>query len=166
MIKSIITKKAEVRNSEINGIGTFAKERIYKGEMVFIKGGHILTKETMFSINKIDGYWPISDEYVIAAKREEEFKDVKVYVNHSCNPNCGIHGEITCVAMRDIDVGEELTMDYAMIDNEENSFICHCGANNCRHIVTGFDWKIKELQDRYGNFFAQYLLDKIYNEDK
>ena len=86
---------------------------------------------------------------------------MKLHNNHSCDPNCGMHGEITFVAIRDIEAGEELTVDYAFIDNEDYSFECHCGSENCRHTVTGFDWKIKELQDKYYPYFAQYLKDKI-----
>lgn len=72
-----------------------------------------------------------------------------------------MHGEITFVAIRDIFPGEELTVDYAFIDNEDYSFECHCGSPLCRHIVTGFDWKIERLQNEYYLYFAQYLKDKI-----
>ena len=37
---------------------------------------------------------------------------------------------------------------------------------NCRKIVTGYDWKIKELQDKYYDYFAQYLREKIDKERK
>ena len=103
----------------------------------------------------------IDDYYVLGAKDEKEFKQVKIYVNHSCDPNCGLRGEITGVAMRDIEVGEEITMDYAMLDNEEHTFECNCGSVNCRHIITGYDWKIKELQKKYNKYFASYLREKI-----
>jgi len=82
-------------------------------------------------------------------------------VNHSCDPNCGLHGEITFVALRDIHVGDELTFDYAMVDNESYEFACSCGSPNCRKIVTGYDWKIKKLQNKYTTYFAHYLLEKI-----
>ena len=72
-----------------------------------------------------------------------------------------MYGEITFVAIRDIQPGEELTVDYAFIDNEDYSFECQCGSVKCRHIVTGFDWKIKQLQDEYYPYFAQYIKDKI-----
>lgn len=161
MIKSFVSNKTEVRQSGTDGVGTFAKEKIKKGEVVFIRGGHILTRDTVFYYHKIDGYWPIDDYYVLGAKDKKEFKQVKIYVNHSCDPNCGLRGEITGVAMRDIEVGEEITMDYAMLDNEEHTFECNCGSVNCRHIITGYDWKIKELQKKYNKYFASYLREKI-----
>ena len=62
---------------------------------------------------------------------------------------------------RDINKDEELTTDYAFIDNEDYQFECTCGSKNCRKVVTGYDWKIKELQDKYYDYFAQYLKEKI-----
>ena len=64
-------------------------------------------------------------------------------------------------AMRDIKVGEELTVDYAMIDNEPYEFLCTCGFIACRHVVTGFDWHRPELQERYAGYFAPYLAAKM-----
>ena len=161
MIKSILSPKVEIRNISLNGKGLFAKQDIKKGEMVFIKGGYLLTRKQIFSSGVINSYFPISDDYFLGALSKEGEEDIKLYENHSCNPNCGIRGEITFVAMRDIKKGEELTTDYAFIDNEEYSFNCTCDEKNCRKLITGFDWKIKALQDKYYDYFAQYLKDKI-----
>jgi len=158
---SVISKKIVIHESPIHGIGMFASDFINSGEVVFIKGGHIITKEEVFSSAIINSYLPISDEYYIGALTADEEAKIKLFNNHSCNPNCGMHGEITFVAIRDIEPGEELTVDYAFIDNEDYSFECHCGSPKCRHTVTGFDWKIKWLQDEYYPYFAQYLKDKI-----
>lgn len=160
-MKSFISKKVEIRASGINNKGMFAKEPIYANEIVFIKGGHIIKKDDIYTSSVINSYLPISDDYYIGALVPEEEDDIKLYNNHSCNPNCGMHGEITFVAMREIAVGEELTIDYAFVDNEDYSFECHCGSKNCRHIITGFDWKIKDLQVKYYPYFSQYLKDKI-----
>lgn len=164
MLKSVLSNKVEIRTNSLNGKGIFAKENIKKGEIVFIKGGHILTRDEIFSSGVINSYFPISDEYFLGATNKDEEDQIKLYQNHSCNPNVGLHGEITFIAMRDIGKDEELTVDYAFIDNEDYSFECTCGSNNCRRIITGFDWKIKELQDKYYEYFAQYLKDKINNE--
>lgn len=160
-MRSRISDKVEIRSSGINKRGMFAKELIYKGEIVYIKGGHIITRDELFTSAVINSYLPISDEYYMGALNTEEEESIKLYNNHSCEPNCGMHGEITFVAIRDIKPGEELTIDYAFIDNEDYSFECHCGSSQCRHIVTGFDWKIRELQHKYYPYFAQYLKDKI-----
>lgn len=160
-MKSIISEKIEIKQSGIDKAGMFAKEKIKKGEIVYIKGGHIITRDEVFSSSVINSYLPISDEYFVGARNEKEELEIKLYNNHSCEPNCGMHGEISFVAIRDICVGEELTIDYAFIDNEDYSFECHCGSKRCRGIVTGFDWRISELQKRYYPYFSQYLKDKI-----
>lgn len=61
MIKSILSKKTEVRDDSINGKGTYAIEDIKKGEMIYIRGGHLLTRDEIFHYTNedaIDGYWP------------------------------------------------------------------------------------------------------------
>lgn len=161
IVASKISPKIEILRSPIHGQGMFARQNINKGEVVFIKGGHILSKDELYSSETINSYLPIDDAYFIGAMDEEEEPYVKLYINHSCSPNCGMRGEITFVAMEDIKKGDELTCDYAMIDNEDYQFVCDCRSKNCRKIVTGFDWKKKDIQRRYANYFARYLLDKI-----
>jgi hypothetical protein len=51
--------KVEIRNNGLNGKGIFANENINKGEVVFIKGGHILRKEQLYSSSIINSYFPI-----------------------------------------------------------------------------------------------------------
>ncbi len=166
MISSRLSDKVEIRTNALNGKGIFAKEDIKKDEVVFIKGGHILKRDELFSSGVINSYFPLNDEFLLGATNKEEEESIKLYENHSCNPNCGLHGDIVFIAMRDIKKDDELTVDYAFIDNEDYSFKCTCGSDNCRKIVTGYDWKIKELQDKYYDYFAQYLKDKIDIERK
>ena len=165
MLKSYLSNKIEKRESKIHGQGLFAKEDIQKNEIVFIKSGRILTREQLFSSGVINSYFPIDDNYFLGVDEgsKEAEDNVKLFINHSCNPNCGIRGEITFVAIRDIAAGEELATDYAFVDNEDYSFQCNCGEKQCRHTVTGRDWKIKSLQENYFNYFATYLKEKITN---
>jgi len=161
MLKSIVSEKVAIENSAIHGRGMFAKEQIAKGEVVFIKGGHILRRDQLFSSGNINSYLPIDDNYFLAAENPAEENSIKLYNNHSCDPNCGLRGEITFVAIRDIEKGEELTCDYAFLDNEDYEFDCSCGADNCRKKITGLDWKIAEIQSQYKEYFASYLRAKF-----
>ena len=160
-IKSYISPKVAVYRSKIHGSGMFAKTNLRKGEVVFIKGGYILTSQELFTSEKIGSYLPIDDAYFVGSRSKDEEIGIKLFVNHSCEPNCGLRGEITFVAMREIRKGEELTCDYAMIDNDDYEFVCNCGSASCRKKVTGYDWKIKDIQHKYSNYFARYLVDKI-----
>lgn len=82
-------------------------------------------------------------------------------LNHSCDPNVRIVGQITFRAMRDIDVGEELTFDYATGDDDDWEMECACGSLEFRGRVSGKDWQIPELQRRYAGCFADYLERKM-----
>lgn len=161
MVKSVLSEKVEIRESKTHKRGMFSKEPLKKGEVVFIKGGHILKRDQIYSSGVINSYHPIDDNYFLGAMNREEEEWIKLYINHSCNPNCGLRGEITFVAMRDINTNEELTIDYSFVDNEDYSFMCTCGEDCCRSTVTGRDWKIEEIQQRYFDFFAAYLKEKI-----
>jgi SET domain-containing protein len=160
-VKSYVSSKIVIHDSKIHNLGMFAKTTIEKGEVVFIKGGHVVCKNELYFDEPISSYLPIDDQFFIGAVSKEEEPAIKLFVNHSCDPNCGIRGEITFVAMRRIEEGEELTCDYAMIDNEDYRFECNCGSSKCRKTVSGFDWKIRELQVRYSTYFSRYLLDKM-----
>jgi hypothetical protein len=84
------------------------------------------------------------------------------YVNHSCNPNAGLSGQIGLVAMRDIKIGEEVCFDYAMSDTMPyDEFNCGCGSKNCRRTVGGNDWQKPVLQKRYAGYFAPHVQRKI-----
>lgn len=161
-MKSIISNKIEIRSGSINKLGMFAKEAIDPKEIVYIKGGHILTRAEMFSSFVINSYLPISDDLVIGTQNQDEENQIKLYNNHSCTPNCAVRGDIVFVATQKIAQGEELFIDYAFVDNEPYIFRCNCSSNNCRRIVTGFDWQLKELQRKYKKeYFSNYIQSKL-----
>src|SRR4030095_12517582 len=107
--------KTEVRDSKIHGRGLFAIADIAKNEIVAIKGGHIVDRKSLREkITPLLGpvEIQIGDDLFIAPLTEEERELSMLYLNHSCDPNLGVRGEITFVAMRDIRAGEELTHDW------------------------------------------------------
>lgn len=63
--------------------------------------------------------------------------------------------------MRDVEAGEELTLDYAMMDDCDGEMACNCGTAACRKIVTGQDWRRPELQQKYRGYFSIYLQKRI-----
>jgi SET domain-containing protein len=158
--------KTAVRRSRIVGRGLFADTAMAKGEIVCVKGGHLLTKAEFRQYQSVanDADLQIADDLFLAPVTEAEFEDVIMFLNHSCEPNVGIQGQIVFVAMRDIAGGEELTLDYATIDHDAEPMTCQCGAESCRRLITGQDWQKPELQEKYGSYFAWYLLEKIRAE--
>jgi SET domain-containing protein len=155
--------KTEIRISDTEGRGLFAKKPIRKGEIVSVRGGHIITRQMEEKIKKPDGYWgyPIADKFVLAPLNTQEVESVMMFLNHSCEPNVGILGQIIFVAMRDIDSDEELTIDYAMFGANKQPMRCNCRSSNCRGLVTDSDWRIKNLQEKYRGYFSSYIQLKI-----
>src|SRR5262245_1713377 len=111
--------KTEVKDSPIHGKGLFAKETIATGEIVAVKGGHILTKQEWMTFERRLGAAEIqiSEELFIAPVEQAQREGSMLYTNHSCDPNIAIQGQIVFVAMRDIAPGEELTHDWATTDD-------------------------------------------------
>jgi uncharacterized protein len=164
MALSYRSPKTQVRESKIHGHGLFAKADIAKDEIVAVKGGHIVDRETLRReitprLGPVE--IQIDDDLFIAPVSEEERDGSMLYSNHSCDANIGMRGEITFVAMRDIRAGEELAHDWAMTDDDDYSVECKCGAPNCRKILTGKDWQRPELQKRYAGYFSTYLEERI-----
>ncbi len=72
--------------------------------------------------------------------------------------------EVTLIARRDIKPDAELTLDYALIEADEDhvaSWECVCGSPLCRKRYTGKDWRIPELQERYHNHFTPLINRRI-----
>jgi uncharacterized protein len=166
LIASYRSPKTDIRPSSIGGRGLFAAAPIRRGEVVSVKGGRLLDQDGMAAHGGAigDAELRITDELFLAPVGEAEFEAVMMFLNHSCEPNVGIQGQIVFVAMRDVAEGEELTVDYATVDHDTPPMDCRCGAAGCRGIVTGHDWQRPELQRKYGRYFAWYLLEKMRAE--
>jgi SET domain-containing protein len=162
-IASYRSSKTVVQPSGIVGRGLFAQAAIAAGEVVCVKGGHLLDRAGLERHRAVvhDAELQVTDELYLAPITAAEFEDVMMFLNHSCEPNVGVRGQIVFVALRDVAAGEELTLDYAMIDHDTEPMDCRCGASACRGRVTGQDWRKPELQRKYGDHFAWYLLEKI-----
>lgn len=163
LIASYRSPKTVVRPSPIGGRGLFAAAPIRCGEVVCVKGGHLLDRQAMIEYGGTEGdaELQITDDLFLAPINADEFERVMMFLNHSCEPNVGIQGQIVFVAMRDVPAGEELTLDYATIDDDTPSFTCRCLSSECRGVVTGQDWQRPDLQKKYGRYFAWYLLEKM-----
>ncbi len=166
-VKSYLSPKTRVKKSTIEGQGLFAVKRIKKRELVGIKGGHIIDWKTLDRHKDIigDSYLQIDDDFVLAPLKKSEVEKVMMFFNHSCEPNVGVRGDISFIAMRDIQPGEELTIDYAMIDDDYYRMKCNCGLKICRKTITGKDWKRKYLQRKYKGFFSAFIQKKSIESD-
>jgi SET domain-containing protein len=163
---SYLSPKTAVKESLIQGRGLFAIEPIQKGEIVCIKGGYIFDRKRLHEVSRSLGpaEIQIAEDLFIGPLKEEEREGSMIFSNHSCDPNIGVQGQIVFIAMRDISAGEELTHDWAMTDDDAYVMECNCGTVNCRKVITGQDWRRKELQEKYRGFFSWYIQEKIGNK--
>jgi hypothetical protein len=160
---SYVSPKATVKPSLIHGRGLFAVEAFREGEIVCVKGGRIFRREQWQEISALLGAAEIqiADDLFIGPSGPEEREGSMIFSNHSCDPNIGVKGQIVFVAMRDIAPGEELTHDWATTDDDTYEMPCRCGAPNCRKVITGQDWRKRDLRERYRGFMSWFLTDKI-----
>lgn len=159
---SYTSPKMELRSCPKKGsYGLFAREAIDAGEILCVWGGEVVTEEMLEHIpaERAQHGLQVEDHIYLLPLVEGDPAD---YVNHSCDPNAGLSGQICMVAMRDIRENEEVCFDYAMCDSTDyDEFVCGCGSEKCRHIITGNDWKIPELQERYDGYFVPYLQRRV-----
>jgi uncharacterized protein len=165
LVRSWITPKAVKGGaSAIEGQGVHAVEAIAAGEVVAVKGGHILNGPAVAGLPDAirDSVFPIAADCFLAALAQDEFDGVMMRVNHSCEPNLGMGGNVLLVSIRDIAAGEELTIDYALFLGDPGfAMECRCGAAACRTVVKGTDWMRADLQERYRGWFSWWLQQKI-----
>ena len=156
-----LTPKARPASIGSRGHGSVVIEPIRAGETIAAFGGRCITRDelSLLSTSQQRRSIQIDDTLFLAGSPEPEPAD---FVNHSCEPNCGMSGSVLIVALRDILIGEHLTYDYAMSDGSDyDEFECSCGSALCRGKVTGHDWMLPELQLRYRGYFSPYLSRRI-----
>ncbi len=164
VVSSWISPKARKGSpSSIAGRGLFAVEDIAAGEVVAVKGGHIVDTATMQALPERlqNSAIQIAEGLHLVALTDEEYEPVMLFINHSCEPNVGFAGNTVLAAMRDVAAGEELTTDYALFDVPTTTMRCDCGTPSCRGEITGADHRRPELQARYRGWFSRYLADRI-----
>lgn len=142
------------------GRGVFAKERVPAGCVVAVWGGEIVTRDWLRGKgpNVVRVSLQVEENLFLVSSHEGPAD----WVNHSCEPNAGMRGQIVLVAMRDIEPGEEVCYDYAMTDSSEYDVIeCRCGMPTCRGRITGRDWRNPLLVRKYDGYFSPYIQQRI-----
>lgn len=160
---SYLNPKLEARQfPEKGGAGIFAREDILQGELITMWGGQILTEEAYRQLPEERQTHGIQVWDFLYQVQLHPGQDPADFFNHSCNPNAGLNSPISLIALRDIQAGEEICFDYAMSDSSDyDEFICQCGMPQCRGKVTGHDWQLPQLQERYNGYFSPYLQHRI-----
>jgi uncharacterized protein len=123
-------EEVEVRQSGIQGRGLYALRAFERGEVVLRwNTSHTIPRDKLFSLSEDERRYthPLDEQRTMIVQPPERF------VNHSCSNNTEVRN-FCDVAIRRIDVGEEITSDYGS-DGSGVSFACQCGSENCRGII-------------------------------
>lgn len=141
---SISEAAYEVRQSPIHGKGVFARRTIPAGERIIEYRGERISWDEATRRAALAGgpvnhtfYFSLADGRVIdGGSRGNDAR----WINHACSPNCEAFeddGRVYIHAMREIEPGEELNYNYALIYDERHTprlkqmFACRCGTPGC-----------------------------------
>jgi hypothetical protein len=136
--------KLAIRKSKIHRYGVYAEERIPPNRKVIeYTGERINRRETKRRSDgeytylfTLDSYWTIDGAFGGSGAE---------IINHSCEPNLVtriIKGHILYMSRREIQPGEELTVDYNF-DYTGEKTPCSCGAPACRGVMERLTPKLK-----------------------
>jgi uncharacterized protein len=127
----------EVVRSRIHGYGIVARRRFARGELVCFGDGVLWRDDEEFD-----------DTYALILENERkeplfwDLADQSRWLNHSCDPNSVVEAkwvpakdtvDAWWTALRDIEIGEEVTYDYAFAAAVAEP--CFCGAATCRGVI-------------------------------
>jgi SET domain-containing protein len=125
-----------IRRSKIHRYGVYANERIPANRKVIEYTGERLNRKEAKAVDgggytylfAVDNYWTLD------GARGGSGAEI---INHSCDPNLisrVLKGHILYMSLREIEPGEELTVDYNFSDLTELT-PCSCGAAACRGTI-------------------------------
>lgn len=157
--RSRVNAKLAPGTSRIQGVGVFAREKIARGEMVMEFGGQRISREEALSGDyRIRSVWPIAEDVFLALPESDSEPSLDENLNHSCDANTWLVDEVTIKAKRDIEAGEEITLDQGTWNFDDPLYIedgtpCSCGSDHCRQTLTEQDWKRADVRERYKGHF-------------
>lgn len=158
---SWLTAKCAVGPSALGGLGVFAREPIAAGETACVFGGVVITTAELSDRRRsepgIDNRCVmVADGFLITPECHTHIDDAE-RLNHSCDANLGVVGQVVLVARRPIAAGEEVTFDYDTTELDMPPFACRCGSPHCRGLIDGTGWRRPEFRTRYAGFLAPHV---------
>jgi hypothetical protein len=161
-MSSYFYQRLEIRESPLHGRGTFARAPIATGDIVVTWEHRVLSSSDATTAPR-GTLLPRSDGTAVWLPPVDP-DAVDELINHSCDPNVWMLDEVTLATRRHISAGEELRVDYGLFELNPEwvcRWGCQCGSPLCRGVITGHDWQIPALQERYGEHFHPILVARI-----
>lgn len=123
----------DVRASRIDGRGAFAAEAMpARRKIGEIRGESLSVREARRRAKTMERIMIVEVSHTRAIDASGSTDPLR-FTNHSCQPNAVLRirqGRVEFYAMRDIAVGEEITVDYGET-HHEGKLRCRCGAPGC-----------------------------------
>lgn len=154
--------KIEIRKTSNKGKGMITNELIKTDDIILIWGGEYTNAKGAKEVKekgKLVLQW---DDDLFSV--EDRGDDMGYFINHACDSNTWMKDAYTLVAKRNIQVGEEVTADYALWEADPNyvsKWECQCGSIVCRKRIMGNDWKLSGVQERYKSHFSPLINKRI-----
>lgn len=127
------------------GWGLFAARSFAVGEHVLTFTGPILTQAETLALGDWSMY-PVQidhDRYVHCGPPG-------AFVNHQCEASCGLRDSVRLVALRALNTGDEITMDYSCsMSGDPETMPCQCGGPKCRKMIGNFENLPESLRREY-----------------
>lgn len=165
-IQPLFASGLRVSASDISGNGLFVGLDVAAGTVLIRFGGAFFHRDARHTAATHPSTSVGIAENIILAEPSVGAPDLSDFLNHSCDPNCGLRDALTMVAATDIAVGTELTIDYAYWEPDEEWVLragCRCGARSCRKVVSGKDWQMPEVAARILRWGSPFLRRRVYS---
>ncbi|TGK01772.1 S-adenosylmethionine decarboxylase [Leptospira langatensis] len=120
----IVNRFSYLRNSiDINTTDkgepfVYTKERIPAGEVVAVWGGKAVHKDELTGLSGLSTPHRVHRDFYLVSPLHDDGVDTVHYIRQSSDANCGFQGDITLVALKDIEAGQEVTFHPAMKNPE------------------------------------------------
>lgn len=157
------------------GYGLYSNKKIKKGESIVKQGFIIFEEESIDKIFLISN----NNEYEINKHIHGDYSNMKdkkmwigtytCFLNHSCDANITYHTLndeyfTDYVAIKDIEEGEELTMNY-------NSFIaewtkplkCQCNSHMCLKEIKGYKFLDESEREKINKTLVNFDIQELLN---
>lgn len=146
-----------LRETKDCGTELYTQKALKKDEILFHIDGPITDKPSTYTI-------PVDHGKYIDPTSEG------MYLNHSCEPTCGVKDNEYIVALDDLPIDAPITIDYAMIVHHYSSKLlkqvttCLCGKPSCRGEYGSYVTLPENLKKKYQGYVSEYLLRDTRNE--
>lgn len=172
-------------SSNTYGACIVAVKKVPKGTRIYSSKCHLVggdVKKYLLQIDDLEFEMDMAEHAVkCAVGNTRQVYSFDGFMNHSCAPNVYCPGtgvtpegclKYDCIAVKDIEPGDEVTCDYAQFDYECDGHAiekCLCGESGCRGYMMGFqgltlEQKVIAMPNVDNEIIARFLEDNPHVE--